>query len=50
VIEFELTDEHKALQQTVREFVAGEIAPHIKEWDEKSYFEPSVFKKWPSSD
>ncbi len=45
MIEFELTEEHKALQQTVREFVAGEIAPFIKEWDERSYFEPSVFEK-----
>jgi glutaryl-CoA dehydrogenase (non-decarboxylating) len=45
VIELELTEEHKALQQTVREFVAGEVAPHIKEWDEKSHFERSVFDK-----
>lgn len=45
MIELELTEEHKALQATVREFVAGEVAPHIKEWDERSHFEPSVFKK-----
>jgi len=45
VIELELTEDHKALQATVREFVQGEVAPHIKEWDEKSYFEPSVFTK-----
>ena len=45
MIEFELTEDHKALQATVREFVAGEVAPYIKEWDEKSYFEPKVFKK-----
>ncbi len=45
MIEFELTEEHKALQQTVREFVAGEVAPYIKEWDEKSHFERSVFEK-----
>jgi len=45
VIELELTEEHKALQQTVREFVAGEVAPYIKEWDEKSHFERSVFDK-----
>jgi len=45
VIELELTEEHKALQATVREFVAGEIAPYIKEWDEKSHFERSVFDK-----
>jgi glutaryl-CoA dehydrogenase (non-decarboxylating) len=45
VIDFELSEEHLALRQTVREFCAGEIAPHIKEWDEKSYFERSVFDK-----
>ena len=45
MIELELTEDHKALQATVREFVQGEVAPYIKEWDEKSYFEPSVFTK-----
>ena len=45
MIELELTEEHLALQQTVREFVAGEVAPYIKEWDEKSHFERSVFDK-----
>ncbi len=45
MIDFELTEEHVALQQTVREFVAGEVAPYIKEWDEKAHFERSVFDK-----
>ncbi len=45
MIDFELTEEHKALQQTVREFIDGEVAPFIKDWDEKAYFEPTVFKK-----
>jgi glutaryl-CoA dehydrogenase (non-decarboxylating) len=45
VISFELSEEHIALQQTVREFVQGEVAPYIKEWDEKSHFERSVFDK-----
>ena len=45
MIDLELSEEHIALQQTVREFCQGEIAPHIKEWDEKSYFEPKVFEK-----
>jgi len=45
VIDFELTEEHLALQNTVREFVQGEVAPYIKEWDEKGYFEPGVFEK-----
>jgi glutaryl-CoA dehydrogenase (non-decarboxylating) len=45
VIDLELTDEHFALQNTVREFCAGEVTPYIKEWDEKSYFEPTIFAK-----
>lgn len=45
MIDFELTEEHLALQNTVREFVQGEVAPYIKEWDEKGYFEPRVFEK-----
>jgi glutaryl-CoA dehydrogenase (non-decarboxylating) len=45
VIDFELSEDHIALQQSVREFVAGEVAPNIKEWDERSYFEPRIFDK-----
>jgi len=45
VIDFELSEEHLALQKTVREFCAGEVAPFIKEWDEKQHFERSVFTK-----
>lgn len=45
MINFELSEEHIQLQQTVREFVQGEVAPYIKEWDEKAHFERSVFDK-----
>ena len=45
MIDFELSEEQLALQKTVREFCAGEVAPYIKEWDEKSHFERSVFDK-----
>ena len=45
MIDFELSEDHKALVQTVREFAQKEVAPHIKEWDEKQYFEPSVLQK-----
>ena len=45
MIDLELTEEHIALQNTVREFCAGEVAPYIKEWDEKSHFERRVFDK-----
>ncbi len=45
MIDFELTEEHIALRKTVKEFCDGEVAPHIKEWDETSHFERSVFDK-----
>src|SRR6476619_4069959 len=45
MIEFELTDDHKALVQTVREFAQKEVGPFIKEWDEKQHFERSVLDK-----
>ena len=31
--------------QTVREFAQKEVAPYIKEWDEKQEFHPEVFHK-----
>ncbi|HEX7313368.1 MAG TPA: acyl-CoA dehydrogenase family protein [Pyrinomonadaceae bacterium] len=45
MIDFELTEEHRALVQTVREFARGEVAPHIKEWDEKQQFNRAVLDK-----
>jgi len=45
MIDFQLTDDHEALMQTVREFAQKEVAPFIKEWDEKQHFERSVFDK-----
>lgn len=45
MIDFELTEDHKAIQQTVREFALKEVAPYIKEWDEKQHFERSIFEK-----
>ena len=45
MIDFELTEDHKALVQTVREFAQKEVAPFIKEWDEKQHVELSVLKK-----
>jgi glutaryl-CoA dehydrogenase (non-decarboxylating) len=45
MIDFELTEDHKAIMQTVREFAAKEIAPHIKEWDERQQFNRAVLDK-----
>jgi glutaryl-CoA dehydrogenase (non-decarboxylating) len=45
MIDLQLTDDHEALVQTVREFAQKEIAPYIKEWDEKQEFHREVFDK-----
>src|SRR5260221_13589964 len=45
MISFQLTDDHEALVQTVREFAQNEVAPYIKEWDEKQEFHREVFDK-----
>src|SRR6266516_2574009 len=45
MIEFELTDDHQALVQTVREFAQKEVAPRIKELDEKQIFDRSIMDK-----
>ncbi|MGI8494855.1 MAG: acyl-CoA dehydrogenase family protein [Pyrinomonadaceae bacterium] len=42
---FDLTEEQEALQATVKEFCGREVAPNIKEWDEKSHFERSLLGK-----
>lgn len=45
MIDFELSEEQVALQQTVREFCQQEVAPYIKEWDEKASFDPKILDK-----
>src|SRR5258707_13171175 len=45
MINFQLTDDHEALVQTVREFAQKEVAPYIKEWDEKQEFHREIFDK-----
>ncbi len=44
-MQFGITEEQKLLIQTVREFVAKEIDPHVVEWEEKGDVPDSVFKK-----
>ncbi|HXI61936.1 MAG TPA: acyl-CoA dehydrogenase family protein, partial [Pyrinomonadaceae bacterium] len=45
MIELQLTDDHDALVQTVREFAQKEVAPYIKEWDEKQESHREIFAK-----
>jgi hypothetical protein len=44
-VDFELTDEQKLLQKTVREFAESELLPHARAWDEKQAFPREVFTK-----
>jgi len=44
-VDFELTDEQRQLQATVRDFAAREIAPHVREWDEASRYPLEVIKE-----
>ncbi|MGE0800995.1 MAG: acyl-CoA dehydrogenase family protein [Lautropia sp.] len=37
-MDFELSEEQQAFQQTAREFAAGELAPHAAEWDAEAIF------------
>ena len=45
MIEFELTEDHRAISQTVRDFAQKEVAPRIKELDEKQQFDRSILDK-----
>ncbi len=45
MIDFELSEEHLALQKTVKEFCQVEVAPYIKEWDATSHFERPILDK-----
>jgi glutaryl-CoA dehydrogenase (non-decarboxylating) len=39
MIGFDLTDEHRLLEQTVREWAARDVAPHIRENDRQHHFD-----------
>ena len=45
MIDFELSEEQRFVQQTVRDFAETEILPHIREWDAKGEVHPEVFRK-----
>jgi alkylation response protein AidB-like acyl-CoA dehydrogenase len=45
VIDLRPTEENRLVQRTVRDFVTDEIAPHIREWDEKGEVHREVFAR-----
>ena len=45
MLDFDLNEDHLAVERMVREFAAKEVAPHIQENDSKKYFDRSVLGK-----
>jgi acyl-CoA dehydrogenase len=39
------TEEHEQLREAVRRFVATELAPHAREWEDDKWFPNSVFER-----
>src|ERR671927_871652 len=44
-MDFELNEEQLQVKMSVREFAEGEIAPHVREWDEKQHFPVELVPK-----
>ncbi|MQQ99511.1 acyl-CoA dehydrogenase family protein [Glaciimonas soli] len=44
-MDFDLSEDQRAFQQTARDFAAGEMAPHAAQWDAQSFFPVDVIKK-----
>ncbi len=45
MIDFDLNDDHVSIRNTVREWAQREVAPHIKEWDERQQFNRAFLDK-----
>ncbi len=45
MIDFSLADENRLVRESVREFVAAEILPNIRAWDEQGEAHSEVFAK-----
>jgi alkylation response protein AidB-like acyl-CoA dehydrogenase len=44
-VDFRLTDEQRLIQKTARDFVDGELVPHVREWEEKGEVPRSFYAK-----
>lgn len=44
-MDFELTEEQKAIRKTVKEFSEKELEPHVKEWEESGEISRDAFRK-----
>ena len=41
-----LTDEHKLIRKSIRDFVKKEISPNIEKWAQDAYFPSDIVKKF----
>jgi alkylation response protein AidB-like acyl-CoA dehydrogenase len=44
-MDFDLTEDQLQIKQSIREFAEGEIAPHVRAWDEKQHFPTELLPK-----
>ncbi len=44
-MDFELSEEQRAFQQTARDFAIGELMPHAARWDAEGFFPVNVIKR-----
>ncbi|HEX8178411.1 MAG TPA: acyl-CoA dehydrogenase [Pyrinomonadaceae bacterium] len=44
-MQFDLSEEQQQIKQSVREFAQGEIAPHVRAWDETQHFPVELLPK-----
>jgi alkylation response protein AidB-like acyl-CoA dehydrogenase len=42
---FDLTEDQQQIKSSIREFAEGEIAPHVREWDETQHFPVELLPK-----
>jgi alkylation response protein AidB-like acyl-CoA dehydrogenase len=42
---FDLTEDQRQIKASVREFAEGEIAPHVREWDDAQHFPTELLPK-----
>ena len=44
-MDFSLSDHQQLIRNTIREFMATEVRPHVKEWEKSDYFPLDIIKK-----
>src|SRR5258708_13289528 len=44
-MDFELTEDQRAIEDTARAFAAAELAPHSARWDEQAHFPVDVLRQ-----